>query len=69
MQQRDFAVIQKACSIKTSNFQPALPMFIPVHFTCGMLMNFCMKHLGVKREKKIFFVNTDMITTTKIFTC
>ena len=77
MQQRDFAVIQKACSFKTSNFQPAFPMFIPVHFTCGMLMNFCIKHLGVKRKKKIFFCKlnidivfyTDMITTIKIFTC
>ena len=40
MQQKDFEVIQKVCSLKTSNLQPAFPMFIPVHFTCRMLMNF-----------------------------
>ena len=43
------------CSLKTSNFQPAFPMFIAVHFTCRMLMNFWMKNSGVKREKKLFF--------------
>ena len=58
MQQKDFGVIQKVCSLKTSNFQPAFPMFIPVHFTCRMLMNFWMKNWGVKREKKIIFLET-----------
>ena len=40
MQQKDFGVIQKVSSLKTSNFQPAFPMFVPVHFTCRMFMNF-----------------------------
>ena len=82
MQQKDFGVIQKVCSLKTSNFQPAFPMFIPVHFTCRMLMNFWMKNWGVKKEKIIIFLQTQhkrwqcflhryisMITTIKVFTC
>ena len=27
-------VIQKVCSLETSNFWPTPPLFIPVHFTC-----------------------------------
>ena len=75
MQQKDFGVIQKVRSLKTSNFQPAFPMFIPVHFTCRMLMNFWMKNWGVKREKKIIFRwqcflhRYDMIARIKIFKC
>ena len=66
MQQKDFGVIQKVCSLKTSNFQPAFPMFIPVNFTCRMLMIFWMKNWGAKREKKIFFCKLD-IKDDKVF--
>ena len=43
LQQNDIRVIRKVCSLKTSNFWPTLPLFIPVHFKCRMLMNFWMK--------------------------
>ena len=80
LQQKDFGVIKKVCSLKTSNFQLAFSMFIPGHFTCRLLMNFWMKNWGVKRHKKIFFCKPDikddyvfytyisMITKIKIFT-
>ena len=63
-------------------FSTCSPFFIPVHLTCGMLMNFLNEKLrSGKREKNYFFCKlnikdgnvfyTDIytITTIKIFTC
>ena len=53
--------MQKACSLKTSYFQPAFPMFIPVLFTCRMLMNFLNEELRSKKgEKNYFFYKLDI---------
>ena len=56
---KDFAVIQKVYLLKTSNFWPAPPLFIPVHFTGRILINFL----------TMFFTQIYLytITTIKIF--
>ena len=67
-------------SIFTQNwkFSTCSPLFIPVHFTCRLLMKIWIKNWGVKRKKRIifyklninvFYTDICMITTIKIFRC
>ena len=82
MQQKDFVVIQKVCSFKTSNFRPAPPCSSMFILHAGCLWIFLNKTLrSEKRENNDFFCklnikdgnvfNTDIYTITaiKIFTC
>ena len=81
MQQKDFGVIQKVCSLKTSNFRPAPPCSSLFILHAGCLWIFLNEKLrSEKREKNYFFCklnikdgnvfNTDIYTITaiKIFT-
>ena len=82
MQQKDFGVIQKVCSLKTSNFRPALPCSSLFILYAGCLWIFLNEKLrSEKRENNSFFCklnikdgnvfNTDIYTITaiQIFTC
>ena len=55
MQQKDFGVIQKACSLKTSNFQHAFPCSSLFILHAGCLWIFEWKIEEWKERKELFF--------------
>ena len=81
MQQKDFGVIQKVCSLKTSNFWPAPPCSSLFILHAGCLWIFLNEKLRSEKREKNYFCkfnikdgnvfNTDIYTITaiKIFTC
>ena len=55
MQQKDFGVIQKVGYVYSKlKFSTCYPLFIPVHFTCRMLMKFLNEKLTSEERKFIF---------------
>ena len=81
MQQKDFGVIQKVCSLKTSNFWLAPPYLSLLILHAGWLWIFLNeKSRSEKREKNffcklnikdgnVFYRDIYTITTIKMFTC
>ena len=81
MQQKNFGVIQKVCSLKTSNFGPAPPCSSLFILHAGCLWIFEWKIEEWKERKELFFCKLNIkdgnvfyrdiytITTIKMFTC